>query len=74
MDMIFSLSPINNTYAGPLNFLDDQQMFDNIFGQNPAMLLIRTRSSRTIEDSETLRSKLLDLCNLPYSYIFCEIF
>ena len=73
MDMICSPSPISNTYAGPLNFHDDQQIFDNIFGQNPVMLLIRAHSSRTIEDSKTLRSKLLDLCNLPYSYIFCEI-
>ena len=58
MDMIYSPSPIITTSAGPLDFLDDQQFFDNIFGHNPVMLLISARSSSTIEDSEALHSKI----------------
>ena len=73
MDMICSPSPVGCTYTGTLDFLDDQQSFENIFGSNPVMLIISARFSRAIEDSETLRSKLLDLCSLSHLYMFCDI-
>ena len=37
------------------------------------MLIISARSSRTIEDSGFLRSKLLGLCNLFHLHLFCDI-
>ena len=74
MDMIYSPSPIITTSAGPLEFLDDQKNFDNIFGHNPVMLLISARSSRAIEDSETFHSKLVDICNLSNLNIFVRLF
>ena len=37
------------------------------------MLVISVRSSRAIEDSKTLRSKLLDLCSLSHLRIFVAL-
>ena len=37
------------------------------------MLLITARSSRVIEDSDNLRSKLYTLCNHSQLHIFCNI-
>ena len=37
------------------------------------MLIISARSSRAIEDSENLCSKLLVLCSLSRLHIFCDI-
>ena len=73
MNMIYSPSPVGCTYKGTFDFLDDKQSFDHIFGHNPVMLIISARSSRAVEDSETLRSKLLDLCSLSHLHIFCDI-
>ena len=73
MDRICSPSNVGCTYTGTLDFLDDQQSFDNIFRYNPVMLFISARSSHDIEDSEFLRSKLLDLCSLSRLHIFCDI-
>ena len=73
MDMIYSPSPVGCTYTGTLDFLDDQQSIDTIFGDNPVMLLISARSSRATEDTESLHSKLLDLCSLSHLHIFCDI-
>ena len=72
MDMICSTSPVGCTYTETLDFLDDQQSFDNIFGHNPVMLIISARSSRAVEDSETIRSKILELCCLSHLHIFCD--
>ena len=74
MDMIYSPFPVGCTYTRSLDFLDDQQSFDKIFGLNPVILLISVRSSRVIEDSESLRSKLLDLCSLYHLHIFVILF
>ena len=73
IDMVYSPSSVNYSYTEPLNFLDDQQSFNNAFGNIPVMLLISDRSSRAIEDSKTLRSKILDLCSLSHLHIFCDI-
>ena len=62
MDMICSLSPVGCTKS-----------FDTIFGHNPVMLIISARSFRAIEDSETLRSLLLDLRSHSHLDIFCDI-
>ena len=51
MDMIYSPSIDCCTCTGPLDFFNDQQSFDIIFGYNPVMLIISARSSRAIEDS-----------------------
>ena len=37
------------------------------------MLIISARSSRAIEDSGFLRSKLLVLCSLFHLHLFCDI-
>ena len=71
--MVYSPSSVNYSYTEPLNFLDDQQSFNNAFGNIPVMLLVSDRSSRAIEDSKTLRSKILDLCSLSHLHIFCDI-
>ena len=73
IDMVYSPSSVNYSYTEPLNFLDDQQSFNNAFGNIPVMLLVSDRSSRAIEDSKTLRSKILDLCSLSHLHIFCDI-
>ena len=73
MDMVYYPSSIVCTYTGPLDFLDDQQRFSNIFRHNPVMLLVIARSSRAIEDSENLHSKLLDLCSLSHLPIFATL-
>ena len=51
MDMIYSPSIDCCTCTGPLDFFNDRQSFDIIFGHNPVMLIISARSSRAIEDS-----------------------
>ena len=71
--MIYSPFPVGCTYTRSLDFLDDQQSFENIFGPNPVMLIISARFSRAIKDSEILRSKLLDICSLSHLYMFCDI-
>ena len=72
MDIICSPSSVNCSYTGPLDFIN-YQSFDNSFGHNPVMLIISTRSSRAIEDSETLRTKLLDIFSLSHLHSFCDI-
>ena len=64
---------VDSAYNGPLDFLDNQSSFDNIFGIAPEILLITTRSSRAIEESDTLRSKLDIICSLSQLHNFCNI-
>ena len=73
MDMVRSPSSVGSTYYGPLDFLDDQSSSDNIFGLAPDMLPINTRSSRAIEESDTLRLTLDTICSLSQLYIFFNI-
>ena len=70
IDMICFPSPVGCTYTWPLDFFDDQQSFDNIFRYNPVMFIISTHSSRAMEDSKNLRSKLLYLCSLSHLHMF----
>ena len=70
LDMVRSPSFIGSTYTGPLDFLVDQSSFNNIFGLAPEMLLITARSSRAIEEYDTLRSKLSTLCSHSQLHVF----
>ena len=73
MVMVRSPSSVDSIYNGPLDLLNNQSSFDNIFGIAPEMLLITARSSRAIEESDTLRSKLDTICSLSQLHIFCNI-
>ena len=73
MDMVQSPSSVNSTYNRPLDFLDNQFSFDNLFGIAPEMLLITARSSRAIEESDTFRLKLDTICSLSHLHIFYNI-
>ena len=66
IDIIYPPSSIRSTYTRPLNFWDNQTSFYNIFGLSPGMLLVIYRSSRVIEESNTLhsRSQLHIFCNI----------
>ena len=59
--MVCSPSSVGSICTGPLDFLDNQSSFDNIFGLAPDILLVTTRFLCAIEKSETLRSKLSTL-------------
>ena len=74
MDMVRSPA-VNSTYNGLLDFLDNQASFDNIFGTTPEMLRISARSSRAVEESDTLRSKIdkfVVSLNCTFSAILCN--
>ena len=64
---------VDSTYNRPFDFLDNQSSFDNIFDIAPEMVLITSRSSRAIEESDTLRSNLDTICSLSQLHIFCNI-
>lgn len=55
MDMARDPSSISSTYTGPLDLLDNQAIFNNIFGSTPVILLVVALSSRAIEESGTLQ-------------------
>ena len=71
--MVRSPSSVDSIYNGPLDLLNNQSSFDNIFGIAPEMLLITARSSRAIEESDTLRSKIDKMCSLSHLYMFYNI-
>ena len=71
--MVRSPSSVSSTYTGPLDFLDNQSSFYNMPVLIPEMLLVIARSSRTIEASSTLQSKISTLYSCSQLHILCNI-
>jgi len=65
-----SPSSVGSTYTKPLDFLDDQSSFNNIFGLAPKMLLITTLSLLMRSKSPTLfvQNSPLFVVTLNYSF------
>ena len=70
MDMARIPSSVGSTYTRTLDFLDNQSSFDNIFGLASDMLLVTARSSRAIEEVDTLRSKISTMCSRSQLHLF----
>ena len=73
MNTLRSPSSVGSTFNIPLDFIDDQTSFGNIFGFHPVIWIVTTRSSRAIEDSDSLRV-FFNLCSLFHLYIFVIFF
>ena len=60
------------TYTGPIDFLDFQASFDDIFGNDPAMLrhTNRSKGQYATEDTDYFRQKVYVFCNLCRLHIF----
>ena len=73
MNIVRFPSSVDYNYTMSLNFLYDQQFFNNMCDPNPVLLIDSGGSSRVIEDFKTLRSKIIDLCSLSHLHIFRAI-
>ena len=62
------------TITGSLTFLDAQDSFDIIFGDDPTMLNFtpRKKGQCATENTEYLISKVNEFCNLCRLHIFCD--
>ena len=69
--MVCSLYSIGSTYTGPIDFLDNQSNFENMFGLAQDMLLFTARFFRVIE---TLFDQKFQLYVVALNYIFFVIY
>ena len=71
--MICSPFSVDSTYTGPLDFLNIHTRFYNIYRLVLEILLVIIHSSRAIEVSDTLQSKISTLCSRYQLDIFWNI-
>ena len=62
-------------YLGLVDFRNNQQSSDSIFGINPVMLRVSKRAANTyaIEDTKYLGNKQTEYCDLFQLQLFCDI-
>ena len=62
------------TITGSLSFLDAQDSFDIIFGDDPTMLNLIPckKGQRDTENTEYLNSKVNEICSLCRLHMFCD--
>ena len=68
--MVRSPSSIGSTYTGPLDFLDNQTSFYNIFGLDPDMLLLLLFALLVQLKGSTLFNLNFQLYTVALNYTF----
>ena len=73
-DRSITLSGDVMIFTGSLDFLDSQDSFNIIFGDDSTILslTLHKKKQSATEDTDYLHSKVNEFCNLCHFHIFCD--